>query len=185
MTTAKVYRNSSWIDKRIEVRESPIHGKGLFAREPLAVGEIIIVCGGQLWPRTTPLETLLNQVHRDSIVPLDDEYYLCMNINDPPTNDIYMNHSCNPNTWLQDECTVVVRSPINRNDEITTDYAMISDDDIVITESCQCKSDQCRRLITLKDWMRPELQERYFGHFLPFLNNKIKLLQESQKSISK
>jgi len=33
---------------RTEVRESPIHGSGLFAREPIAAGEIVAVKGGHV-----------------------------------------------------------------------------------------------------------------------------------------
>jgi len=36
---------------KTEVRASPIHGKGLFAREPIAAGEIVAVKGGHVMTR--------------------------------------------------------------------------------------------------------------------------------------
>ena len=37
-----------WIDDRLDVAESPIHGRGLFFREDLGVDTIVVRLGGQL-----------------------------------------------------------------------------------------------------------------------------------------
>src|SRR5215212_856271 len=43
--------NLSYISPKAEVRESPIHGRGLFAREPFARGEVVCVKGGHVFDR--------------------------------------------------------------------------------------------------------------------------------------
>jgi hypothetical protein len=37
----------------------------------------------------------------------------------------------------------------------------------------RCGSPLCRRLITGADWRLPTLQERYCGHFSPFINRRL------------
>lgn len=38
---------------------------------------------------------------------------------------------------------------------------------------CSCQSKHCRGLIKGDDWKIPKLQERYKGHFLPYIQRKI------------
>ncbi len=41
---------------------------------------------------------------------------------------------------------------------------------ILVGEPCRCGSPICRGIITGNDWQLQEVQERYQGHFSPFLN---------------
>jgi uncharacterized protein len=41
---------------------------------------------------------------------------------------------------------------------------------------CRCGSQNCRRIVTGRDWMKKELQERYRGWFCWFLQKKIDAL---------
>jgi uncharacterized protein len=38
----------TFLSSKTEVRESPIHGKGLFARQAIAAGEIVAAKGGHV-----------------------------------------------------------------------------------------------------------------------------------------
>jgi hypothetical protein len=38
---------------------------------------------------------------------------------------------------------------------------------------CACASATCRRKVTGNDWMLPELQERYQGHFSSYLERRV------------
>jgi len=40
MKETKAYRPTEWIDPRVEIRPSPIHGKGMFATGPIRQGEV-------------------------------------------------------------------------------------------------------------------------------------------------
>ena len=42
--------------------------------------------------------------------------------------------------------------------------------------ACRCGSPRCRGTVTGKDWMKPELQEKYRGWFCWFLQRKIDAL---------
>ena len=49
------------------------------------------------------------------------------------------NHSCDPNTWMQDEVTITARRNIRTNEELTIDYALfVLDDDWRMPVSQDC-----------------------------------------------
>jgi hypothetical protein len=138
------YRKS-WLNPKVEIRPSTIHGKGLFARLPIPKGEVVIVWGA-------------------------GSGYFRKSGEDP---SYFRNHSCDPNTWMENEVTSTARRNIKPNEELTIDYAMYDTETIVIIERCVCGSANCRRMIAGGDWRRPNLQEQYEGHFLPVINMRI------------
>jgi SET domain-containing protein len=82
------------------------------------------------------------------------------------------NHSCDSNLWMRDEVTLEARRDIAAGEEVTIDYALQTS--IANWEmACNCGSQRCRKVVHGDDWMRPELQDRYRGHFSPFLNRRI------------
>ncbi len=85
-----------------------------------------------------------------------------------------MNHSCDSNTWMDDEVTLVARRDIEAGEEVTVDYALFTtQSNWMLDNRCHCRSPHCRRVITGDDWMRKDVQERYQGHFSPFINRRI------------
>ncbi|MEW6299813.1 MAG: hypothetical protein AB1671_19135, partial [Thermodesulfobacteriota bacterium] len=63
-------------------------------------------------------------------------------------------------------------------EELTHDWATTDDLDYVM--ECRCGSPNCRGVITGKDWMKRELQEKYRGWFSWFLQRKIEALAPTQ-----
>jgi hypothetical protein len=164
----------SWLDPRVEIRPSPISGRGLFAREPIAAGEIVERWGGvrmtdaELWEIAATLP-------RYNSAAVSEGNNLLLALDDPIG---FGNHSCDPNLWMRDAITVEARRAIARDEELTIDYAThtVTPSWRMETE-CRCGSPLCRSIITGNDWQRPELQERYRGHFSPFINDRIARLQ--------
>ena len=64
----KQYDLRSWIDSRVEIRPSPIAGKGMFAREPIKKDEIVIVWGGVVLS-TEDIGAELQDRYRDHFSP--------------------------------------------------------------------------------------------------------------------
>ena len=58
---------------------------------------------------------------------------------------------------------------------------MPSWEDFVSSWECSCGSSFCRKRVTGKDWRILELQERYKGHFLPFINKRHFTVNHDQK----
>ena len=86
--------------------------------------------------------------------------------------DYFVNHSCDPSVWMNDEITVVARRNIEAGGEITGDCALWEAEDSYLVESCTCGADTCRGVIRGSDWQLPELQQRYAGHFLPYIERR-------------
>jgi SET domain-containing protein len=159
---------------KTEVRESKIHGRGLFATADISKGEVVAVKGGhivnretlrrEITPRLGPVEI---QIDYDLfITPVtDQERELSM---------LYSNHSCDANLGVRGEIIFVAMRDIRAGEELTHDWAMTDDDDYSI--ECKCGAPNCRKILTGKDWQRPELQERYAGYFSAYLARKIVLL---------
>jgi len=89
----------------------------------------------------------------------------------------YFNHSCNPNCGLDSPISLVAMRDIEVGEEACFDYAMSDSSDYDEFE-CHCGAPNCRKTITGRDWMLPELQERYFGFFSPYLQRRIEKMRE-------
>jgi len=156
----------SWLDPRIEVGDSAIHGKGLVARESVRAGEVVIRWGGEMLPLAA-LDDLKTRERYDCAA-LSEDTIIVFAAEDPV---IYGNHSCDPNLWMESETAISVRRDIAAGEELTIDYAVLSDDP-TWSMGCACGSPLCRGVVRGDDWARPELQERYRGHFAPYLTRR-------------
>jgi hypothetical protein len=163
--TALTYRSS-----KTEVRPSPIHGRGLFARAAIAAGEIVAVKGGHVLTAAqwAALEPALGAAE---IQIADDLVIAPVRSDHREGGMLYTNHSCDPNLAIQGQIVLVAMRDIPPGEELTIDWATTDDGDYTL--HCRCGSPRCRRTVTGKDWMRPELQERYRGWFCWFLQRKI------------
>lgn len=170
MLSMKKYLKESWLDPRVEVRESS-KGIGMFAKAPIQKGEVISIWGGRVF---TNEEKEAGMVKKYTASRIDEAHWLGSPLDAPDVTDQYLNHSCDPNIWLIDEVTLAARRDIAAGEEITADYSTWSiDENWAMDESCRCGSSLCRHRITGNDWELKELQERYKGHFVPFINKRI------------
>jgi len=155
---------------KTEVRPSPIQGQGLFARVPIAAGEIVAVKGGHVLTVSewASLEPALGAAE---IQIADDLFIAPVREDHRPGSMLYTNHSCDPNLAIQGQIVLVAMRNVAAGEELTIDWATTDDGDYEM--ACRCGSPRCRGTITGKDWMKPELQARYRGWFCWFLERKI------------
>ncbi len=153
---------------------SRIQGRGLFAREAIAAGDVVAVKGGHIVDTDTMLRLPAHLQNSEiqiaeglHLVALtDDEYEPVM---------LFINHSCDPNVGFQGNVVLVAMRDVQAGEELTCDYAMFdSPDDPAAEMPCACGSARCRGTITGSDWRRPELQARYAGWFSPYLEARIR-----------
>jgi uncharacterized protein len=163
----------SYISPKAKVKKSPIHGKGLFALEPINKGETVCVKGGYIFDHKT-LNRIKNRVGPAEIQIADDLFIGTMRKTENPGGMIFSNHSCDPNIGVRGEIVFVALRDIKSGEELTHDWAMTDDDDYQL--NCNCGSKNCRRVITGKDWMREDLQRKYRSHMSWYLQEKIKKL---------
>ena len=160
----------SYLSPKTQVRESPIHGRGLFATTNIAKGEVVAVKGGHIITREEVRE--LNARLGPVEIQIGDDLFIApVRDEEREPSMLYSNHSCDPNLGLRGEITFVAMRDIRGSEELTHDWAMTDDDDS--STKCSCGSRNCRGTLTGKDWQRPELQKRYAGYFSAYLAEKI------------
>ena len=166
----------SYRSPKTEVRDSKIHGRGLFATADIARDEIAAVKGGHIVDRETLRHKVTPRLGPVEI-QIDDNLFIA-----PVTDEerelsmLYSNHSCDANLGIRGEITFVAMRDIPAGEELTHDWATTDDDEYSV--KCNCGAPNCRGTLTGKDWQRPELQQRYAGYFSTYLADKIARMNE-------
>ncbi|MEP6821509.1 MAG: SET domain-containing protein-lysine N-methyltransferase [Chthoniobacterales bacterium] len=160
----------SYLSPKTEVRESPIHGRGLFAKDVIARDEIVAVKGGHIITREQ-LRALQPTLGAAEIQIADDLFVCPVTMEEREGSMIFSNHSCEPNLGVSGQITFVAMRAVQAGDELTHDWAMTDNDES--TAKCHCGALNCRGNITGQDWQRPELQARYAGYFSSYLQHQI------------
>jgi hypothetical protein len=177
--SSKIYRTTSWYDVRVEIRPSLIQGGGMFARKPIQAGEIVAIVGGTVMTEDV-FHAYLATTSRFNATQIGERLHLVDLIQAPETVAGSINHSCDSNLWLPDEVTIVARRAIAPGEELTLDYALTTvEPDWQLDQHCQCGTTSCRQIIRGTDWQLPDVQQRYRGHFAPFINERIRKSNQS------
>ncbi len=163
---------SSYISPKTKKgKASRIHGRGLFANEPIRKNEIVAIKGGHIITRDQLRKR--SKTIGDSYIQIDDDFFLApISKREHDRVMMFLNHSCDPNVGVKGQITYVAMRNIKTGEELTLDYAMIDDDDFEM--SCHCGKPNCRRVVTGKDWKLKSLQKKYGKYFATFILNKQK-----------
>lgn len=138
--------------RRVEVRASGVHGKGVYALVPFAKGETIIEYKGEVisWP-----EALRRHPHD----PDDPCHTFYFHIDDDTVIDgkhkgnaaKWINHACDPNCEADEvDGRVFIRAlrPVKAGDELFYDYGLFIDErytpKLKKQYECRCGSPRCR-----------------------------------------
>jgi len=161
-------------EKKAEVRFKAGHGYCWIAAKNIPEGELIkqheekgTYLVSKKHVHTTWTDPLKKQWFEQYSWPVTDEIW-CMWSEDP-NEWIPVNHSCDPNAWLNG-LDVVARRAIKKGEQITMDYATFCADNMQTFE-CKCKFPQCRKSITGKDYLQPFV-EQYGTHVSDYVHTK-------------
>ncbi len=171
-------RPTAYLSPKLEAR--PHHHKGgfgVFAKAHVRAGEVVVVWGGDV-VIAEEFATLPAYVQQHSL-QVEEDLFLVPNGVDEPAD--FVNHSCEPNTGMSGQIVLVALRDIAPGEEVCFDYAM-SDGGPHDEFDCACGTPCCRHRITGNDWMRPELWQRYAGHFSPYLQRRIERLKADQSA---
>ncbi len=161
----------SYLSPKAEPRAKANGQMGIFAREPIASGEIVSVWGGEILTRAELEE--LPERYQHYAMQIEEDFFLG-GMGEDATN--YFNHSCNPNVGLSGQMILLAMREIARDEEICFDYA-ICDGSAYDEFECECGAENCRHIVRGTDWQIPELWERYRGYFIPYLQRRINKLR--------
>jgi SET domain-containing protein len=166
----------SYVSPKIEGRETQEKGRGLFARVTIPEDELLLIWGGNIIDIKD--YQLLTDDQKAQSVMLEEEVYL---VNMEEDLAAWINHSCDPNAWLLGQINVYSRREIPAGEEICFDYGTcVGVSDPIEEFACKCGSPNCRGQVTADDWRNPELQARYAGHFMAYLERRIERLKAAQ-----
>jgi uncharacterized protein len=138
--------------RRIQVRKSGVHGKGVFAARDIAKGEVLIEYLGE---RITWEQALDRHPHDPSqpdhtfYFHINDEWVLDANVDGNAAR--WINHACSPNC-IADEVDnrifIKARKAIKAGDELFYDYGLVIDERYTPALKkrfeCRCGTRGCR-----------------------------------------
>ena len=146
---------------KVYIESSPQHGRGVFARQPIAAGEPILLFGG---PHRTRAELQVDEYH----LQIGDDLYL----GSSGEADDYVNHSCDPNAGFRDGLLLVARRDIAAGEEITWDYSTAIDEADFAGFTCSCGAAGCRGRVQSFRHLDAVTQQRLAPWLLPYLRAK-------------
>ncbi|MEK8030450.1 SET domain-containing protein-lysine N-methyltransferase [Ideonella sp. DXS29W] len=144
--------------RRIQVRRSGVHGKGVFAVQPIEPGETLIEYTGEIigW------DEALDRHPHDPSQP-DHTFYFQLDDGDRVIDALYggnasrwINHACDPNCEADEtDGRVFIKAlrPIAPGEELFYDYRLSIDERLTPALKkrfeCRCGSDNCRGTLLL------------------------------------
>ena len=146
-------------------------GKGLFAKKDIPENTVIcLVTGPEL---SFDQSISLGEKESHSLQVDKDKYVLCQ----PPF--LYSNHSCEPNSGLNENLELVSLKKIQAGEEIFWDYST-SMLERHWTMNCLCGSKKCRKIVTDFDLLPEAVQADYLKqkNVLPFIVQHIQTVRE-------
>ncbi len=151
-------------------------GTGIFAGEFIPNGKVV-------W-KLTDFKKLTKQEYNNSLDDIKKNAY--------PEGDHYVlatgegeswNHSCDANTWWTADNELSARRDIQKDEEITYDYATTDiDPDIIYSWECKCGAVNCRKKLHWDDIIKPEVYDLYKGH-LPSWVEDFVLVSRNKKNV--
>ena len=163
----------SHLSPKLEARPFPEKGGyAVYAREPIAKGELLVIWGGRIIAESELDFDIPFFTQR--VLQIEEGLYIIQPIPLEPSD--YFNHSCSPNAGLSGQISLTAMRDIEVDEEVCFDYAMCDGspyDEFI----CSCGSPECRGKVTGEDWKRPELRERYAGYYSPYLQRRIEMLE--------
>ncbi len=159
--------------KAWELRFKRGRGFGLFACRAVGAGEIV-----ERYEERP--QTLVSRKHVDRewrglqrtwfdqyAWPLTADLHAIWSAN--PEDWRPINHSCDPNTWLEG-LNLAARRDIAEGEELTVEYATFCGPSMAPFE-CQCGAAECRGTVRGADYLLPEIRRRYEGHASDFVRS--------------
>ncbi len=141
------------MSEKFEIKESSSLGRGLFAAQLIKKGECILEFTGPI----ISLEEALQKAPDKLSCPLQIGPTEYIDIQEP---GVIANHSCSPNTGIQDDRFLVAIDEIQPGQEIFYDYSTTMDENNWTLE-CKCGSPNCRKTIGDFRHLPPDVQKSY------------------------
>ena len=154
-----------WLNPKLEVSNSIIHGSGMLASETIKKDETIAIYGGIIVSQEDIYE-YRRKIGGIRGIQISERFFIC------PTEQEggLFNHSCEPNMGLRNQIEYIAIHDINGGEEVIPDYSFTESD--FETFTCHCGANSCRKTIHPNDWKLDALHKKYHDYFSPYLKRK-------------
>ena len=133
-------------------------GHGRFALKRLYTNNIVYRMGG-FWIEKSDRTAILKETDQDIVIYADGGWFFQGGLK--PQLHATFNHSCEPNCYIEDFRLLRALKDIEKEEELTVDYATLIMHDDIILEKCDCGNSSCRGRIYGNDWLTYKLVEKY------------------------
>jgi SET domain-containing protein len=152
MNNGKQVKSGNGSGRRIQVRRSGVHGKGVFALQPIPKGDTIIEYTGELitWPvalKRHPHDP--TDPHHTFFFHLDDAHVIDAGVGGNAAR--WINHACRPNCEADEQdgrVFIKALRSIRPGEELSYDYGLTIDDrytpKLKREYACRCGARDCR-----------------------------------------
>lgn len=156
------------IEENVYAKETGKYGKSLFAKRNFEKDELVFIAFGPIIKGPTIYT-----------IPLDWGVFI-----DPtrPSGNLsqYVCHSCAPNLGIKERSLFVAMRDIEKDEEVTIDYAMLVPfGRLYVTvmdeekRKCNCGVLACRGKLGAYDELSPDVKKRYGGYISDFVLDEI------------
>lgn len=145
--------NYFWINPHSDVKESSVHGLGRYATADIKKDEVIFVVGG------VARNTLEHRWYKGLMIDKN----LILDLPEGSEFEAYINHSCNPNCYIDGQVVFRALRNISSGEFFTVDYGtfMLTISDPIPV--CNCGAENCRGKITGKDYKNLNLPLSWYA----------------------
>lgn len=179
MARKKTKSTFSWMNPKLEVREAGNFGKGVFAKKNIKKDERLAIFGGYIISRED--EDNLPLKMRDFCLQISENHVIGPIKEGQIDDACYFNHCCDPNAGIKGQIFLVAIRNIKKGEYVTFDYGMVLHNSSNVKKQyrlkCECGSSICRKVVTVNDWKKKELQKKYNGYFQFYIQEKINNLK--------
>ncbi len=145
------------MEGNIYYKETNNYGKSIFSKRKFKQGEIVFAILGPI----VKIPTIYT-------VPINTNLFI-----NPLPPGKFLNHSCEPSCGIRNRIEVVAMRDLEKDEEITIDYAMIvlDYDQIRLRQNliCNCGSKICRGNFGSYKNLSNELKQKYAGFISDYL----------------
>jgi len=154
-------------------KETPGKGNGVFSSEFILVGTLIWKLTNAKKYTKEEWEKLPEDIKKDAYPDNEGNFIAAQGKGES------WNHSCDANTWWTADDELSARRDIQKDEEITYNYATTDIDatkgpDEEFPWKCKCGALNCRKVLHWNDILKPEIYNLYQGHLPSWVEKFVK-----------
>lgn len=158
-------------------KETVNKGKGVFASDFISKDTLIWKLTETSKYTKSEFEKLPEETKQDAYPDSNGDFIVAIGKGES------WNHNCDANAWWTSDNELSARRDIQKDEELTYDYATTDIDESkgannAYTWRCECGSKNCRKQLYWNDILKPEIYNLHKGHLPSWVEKFVKKLSK-------